>query len=107
MLRDPRVLDEDTLTIDEAAEYLRVHFTTLYRKLRRGDRTPDGGRSYLGCWSTGGRLLTSRQAIERHLAAVNGIDLDAPEAIEASPVRSKARQRELDRVDRELAAAGI
>jgi hypothetical protein len=105
MLRDPRVLNEDTLTIDEAAEYLHIHFTTLYRKLRRGDRTPNGGRSYLGCWSTGGRLLTSREAIDRHLAAVNG--LDASDAIEVTPAGSKARQRELARVDAELAAAGI
>jgi hypothetical protein len=105
MLRDPRVLNEDTLTIDGAAEYLHIHFTTLYRKLRRGDRTPNGGRSYLGCWSTGGRLLTSREAIDRHLAAVNG--LEVPEAVETTPACSKSRQRELARVDAELAAAGI
>jgi hypothetical protein len=105
MFRDARILNENSLTIDEAAEYLRVHFTTLYRKLRRGDRTPNGGRSYLGCWSTGGRLLTSREAIDRHLAAVNG--LEAPESAEPVSARSKTRQRELTRVDRELEAVGI
>ena len=55
----------------------------------------------------GGKIITSRQAVERYLAKLNGIDLDAPEAVEATPVRSKARQKELARVDAALAAAGI
>jgi excisionase family DNA binding protein len=105
MLRDPRVMNEDTLTIGEAADYLHIHFTTLYRKIRRGDRTLDGGRSHIAVWSTGGRLLTSREAIDRHLAAVNG--LEAPESAEPVPARSKTRHRELARVDAALEAAGI
>lgn len=106
---DLRILDEDQLDIKGAAQLIGVHFTTLIDKIKRGDQTPDGGRAYLGHLHVGGngsKIITSRQAIQRHMALINGIDLN-DSAVSASPARRKGRQRELARVDRVLDAARI
>jgi hypothetical protein len=106
-----RILDETRIDIDEALRRLGteenpIHFTTFYRLTKRGLKAPDGARKTLEHLRVGGRLITSVEAIERFVAATNGIDLGG-ESAAASPVRTKRRQRELDRVDAELAAAGI
>ncbi len=107
-----RILDESRIDIEEAQRRLGtddtpINFTSGYPLMSRGLKTPSGERAYVEHLRVGGRLITSIEAIARFVAATNGIDLDAPEAVEASPARSKRRQAELDRVDRELAAAGI
>jgi hypothetical protein len=106
---DPRVIDEDKIDIKGAARLIGVHFTTLIDKIKRGDQTPDGGRAYLGHLHIGGngsKILTSRQAVERYLRQINGI-ADDPAAVEASPTRSKRREKELAGVDRYLDSVGI
>jgi hypothetical protein len=108
-----RILDEHKTDIEGACELLGtadnpVHPVTVLRAMNRGGRTPTGARVYLEHLHTGGKIITSREAIERYLAALNGIDLDGASAVEEAPMRrTKARQRELDRVDAELAAVGI
>jgi hypothetical protein len=96
-----RILDEDRIELEEVCELLRISMATAYRYCRRGLEHLHTGPQ------RGGKILTSRQAVERYLAKLNGIDLDAPEAVEATPARTRRRQAELDRADRELAAAGI
>jgi hypothetical protein len=108
-----RILDETRIDIEEAQRRLGtddtpIHFTTVYRLMSRGLKTPAGEPIALEHLRVGGRLITSVEAISRFVAATNGIDLDAPEAVEATPARqTKTRQRELARVDAELAAIGI
>ena len=107
-----RVLDETRIDIEEAQRRLGtddnpVHFTTVYRLMSRGLKTPSGERAYLEHLRVGGKLITSVQAIERFVARTNGIDPDAPEPVQVAPALSKRRQAELDRVDRKLEAAGI
>jgi hypothetical protein len=104
-----RILDESRIDIEEAQRRLGtdnnpVHFTTVYRLMSRGLKSPSGQRVTLDHLRVGGRLITSIEAIARFVASTNGIDLEAPEA---PSTRSKRRQAELDRIDRELAAAGI
>jgi hypothetical protein len=95
-----RILDEDLIDLEQVSEKLKISMATAYRYCRRG-------LEHLRTAGTGGRILTSHQAVSRYLAKVNGIDLDAPEAVEASPARSKRRQKELAGVDRYLDSAGI
>ncbi len=104
-----RILDETRIDIEEAQRRLGtddtpIHFTTVYRLMSRGLKTCAGERVCLEHLRVGGRLITSIEAIARFVAATNGLCVDA---VEAPPAHDKARQRELDRVDRELASAGI
>lgn len=50
--------DEDLLTLQEAADLLRVHYMTAYRRVRRGD---------LPAFKAGGRLRLRRSDVERSL----------------------------------------
>jgi hypothetical protein len=107
-----RVLDETRVDIEEAKRRLGtdetpIHFTTVYRLMNRGLKSPTGQRITLEHLRLAGRLITSVEAISRFVAATNGIPLDAPEVLETPSVRTKERAAELARVDRELAAAGI
>jgi hypothetical protein len=107
-----RVLDETRIDIDDARRRLGteenpIHFTTFYRLTKRGLKVPGGERKTLEHLRVCGRLITSVEAIERFVAATNGIDPDASEADEATAARTRRRQAELARVDRDLDAAGI
>ena len=51
---------EDLLTLQEAADELKVHYMTAYRWVRRGD---------LEAFKTGGRLRIRRQALDDYVAA--------------------------------------
>jgi hypothetical protein len=106
-----RILGETRIPLEGARALLGTDedpasMVTVRRATHVGACTPDGGRVYLEFLKTGLKVFTSVEAVERYLAAINGFSLDAPEVISASPVRSKARQRELARVDAELAARG-
>jgi len=96
-----RILDEDCLELDGVCELLRCSPATAYRAFHRGLEHLHTGPKRRG------KIITSRQAVERYLAKLNGIDLQAADTAEASPLRTKRRQRELDRVDAELAAVGL
>jgi hypothetical protein len=107
-----RILSETRVDIEQAQRLLGtddrpIHFTTVYRLMKRGLQAPSGDRVVLESVRVGLRRITSVEAIERFVAATNGIDLDAPETVEASPARSKRRQKELAGVDRYLDSVGI
>jgi hypothetical protein len=108
-----RILDEHKIDTDETCELLGtaenpVHSVTVLRAMNQGRKTPSGQRVYLEHLHIGGKIITSREACERYLAALNGIDLDAPEAGDATPARrTKRRQVELAAVDRQLDEVGI
>jgi hypothetical protein len=107
-----QVLDETRIDVEEAQRRLGtddnpIHFTTVYRLMSRGLKTPGGERVTLEHLRIGGRLITSVEAISRFVASINGINPDAPEAVESTPARTKRREAELAAVDRRLDAAGI
>jgi excisionase family DNA binding protein len=95
-----RILDDDEhMTFEEGAKLLKVSMST-FRRYWRGElefmRTGP---------KRGGRYLTSREAIHRYLAKLNG--QAEPDPVESSPGRTtKRRQQELASVDRDLEAAG-
>jgi hypothetical protein len=96
-----RILDEDLIDLEQVREKLKISMATAYRLCRRG-------LEHLKTAGTGGRILTSRQAVARYLAKVNGIDPASGAAVEATPARrSKARERDLAGVDRYLDSVGI
>jgi hypothetical protein len=68
--------DKDRMPLEEGASLLGVSLWTM-RRYCQGDleyiRTAPG---------RGGRFLTSRQAIERYVAKLNGIDPDDTEALD-------------------------
>jgi hypothetical protein len=101
-----RILDEDRKDLKEASEFLRQSMVTTRRMINVGAETPSGPRVYLEHLHVGGKIITSRQAIERYLAAINGIDVERSGGAENGPPPAKRRQLELARVDRELDAEG-
>jgi hypothetical protein len=106
-----RILNETTIDRDEVGRLLGttanpVHSSTVLRAMNRGCKTASGERVYLEHLHTGGKIITSREAVERYLAKLNGIDLGAVEAGSTS-APSKQRVKELARVDAKLTAAGI
>jgi len=107
-----RILSETRVDVEQAQRLLGtddrpIHFTTVYRLMRCGLQAPNGKRNILESVRVGLRRITSVEAVERFVAAINGIDLDGSEVGAASPARTKRRERELARVDAALAAAGI
>jgi hypothetical protein len=103
-----RVLSEERWDRDQVCALLGWSMQTFYRACRRGlEHLHTGPRS-------GGKIITSRQEVERYLATINGIDLDDdasaavsnPGSAPTSPP-SRRRQRELARVDADLAADGF
>jgi hypothetical protein len=98
MSKSLRILDEDKLDVDGACALLGVSRISVYRAFNRGLEHLNLGPM------PGSKTVTSRQAVERYIAKLNGIDLGA-DGSEATP--SKRRKKELAEVDRQLAAAGI
>jgi hypothetical protein len=95
-----RILDETRVDVDGASEILGVTPYTIYRAMKRDDL------EYLRTGPRrGGKIITSREAIARYLAKVNG--LDASDTAGAGPARSKRRERELAKVDAALDKAGV
>jgi hypothetical protein len=107
-----RILNETRIDLEGARPYFGTpeepaSTITVRRAIRIGSRTPDGGRTYLEHLKTGLKIFTSVEAIERYFAAINGISLDGDVTDEGPWRLTKARQRELERVDAELASIGI
>src|SRR5579883_564999 len=72
-----RLLSEDLMTSSEVGQLLGVDASSVTRWMFRGvvaDRRPGipRRRHYLEHIRAGGRLLTSRQAVERFIAAQSG-----------------------------------
>jgi hypothetical protein len=105
-----RILSETKIGVERAGELMGpegepLHFTTVYRAMRTGRLAPDGVRVLLEHLTTGGRLITSVEAVERYMARLNGID---PAVVEATSAhRTKRREAVLRAVDRELDEIGI
>jgi hypothetical protein len=97
-----RILDEDQIDCDEYCHLFKVKKSSFYRACKKGlEYLRTGGPR------RGGKIVTSRQAIRRYLAQINDIELNAGDTADDPALRSKARQAELRRIDRELEAAGI
>jgi hypothetical protein len=90
-----RILDEDPIDLKDACKLVGWSPITGYRNCRRG-------LEHLRSAPRGGKILTSRAAIARFLANVNGIDLTAPEGGTAGPAFSRQRQHEINRAEATL-----
>jgi hypothetical protein len=99
-----RILDETRINIDGVRELLGtvdnpVSLSTVLRAFRQGHKTPDGGRVYLDFLRMGGKIVSSREAVRRYLAEINGIGAGAP----AGPAAGEKRRTELSRAAAECA----
>jgi hypothetical protein len=97
-----RVLDEDRLELPAVCGLLGWSLATAYRHCRRGLEhlcTGPGRR---------GKIITSRQAVERYLARLNGIE-DHADVVATTPGGTAGRRRvkRLAAVDDDLDRAGI
>lgn len=93
-------LDNETIcTLSEAAAGLDLHVSTLHRWRLRGIK---GIR--LETCRIGGRRVTSREAVQRFNEQVTAV---ADGASVPRTESSVAREKRLQRVERELEAAGI
>jgi excisionase family DNA binding protein len=98
------VLNEQTLTLGEAAKRLHVAFTTVYRWALRGIPGPDGRRVRLRAARVGASWRTSEEAIGEFVEATTP-HFDADTA--PSPRTEKARRRASEAAAKRLAEAGI
>jgi hypothetical protein len=111
MNKSLRILHETRIDLHEVCRLLGtadkpVHFATAFRAMKPGALI-DGVRVPLEFLKTRGKLVTSVEAVERYLAAINGIDLDDNAAEPRAPATTKQRARRVTEIDRELDAAGI
>ena len=95
-----RILNETRIDVDEVwwrmgPEGKPLHYTSVYRAFNPGWTAPDGGRVTLEHLRTGGRLITSVEAVERYMARAERHRPGLARGRRGSPWRSKARQREL------------
>jgi hypothetical protein len=102
---------EHKIDLADAAKLVpgHPHASTLWRWSRRGIKARDGSRVRLEHVRLGGKVFTSREAIERFgaaLAAADAAHFDPP----APPPKGRTdaqRRRAVDRATAELAEAGI
>jgi hypothetical protein len=112
-----KILGKVTITLEEAAGILCVSMTTIYRALDRGlEHLHTGPRS--------AKVITSREAVRRYMARLNGLDPSDAAAEDAAATTSpldpsdtaapappapaiKPRRRKLAAIDRDLDRAGI
>jgi hypothetical protein len=109
-----RILDEEKLSLEESRPVMGTggklaDFTTVYNAVTKGTLLPSGQRLRLEAVRLGGQWVTSREAIGRYVEALTeawtnetGERLTMP-----SKTNKRAREKELARVDAELAAAGL
>lgn len=91
-----RLMSEGLISMSEAAKLFgscrsgaATHRATLTRKCLKGDRLPDGTRLRLEHVRVANRLMTSRAAVVRYVAALTA----APAAVPAIALRSPAARR--------------
>lgn len=107
-----RLMSEGFISMAEAAKMFgscrngaATHPATLARKCLKGDLLPDGTRLKLEHVRVANRLMTSRQAVVRHIAALTAA-AGQPATSEA-PVRSPAaRTRDSAKAAAELESMG-
>jgi len=102
---------EQKLTCNEAARLApgKPHPSAVWRWCRKGVRTRSGGRIRLEHIRVGGRLFTSREALDRFFVAVAAADVgyfDTPKHA-ARPPRKGDRTAEIEAAERKLSADGI
>lgn len=80
----------------------------LWRWARRGIKSRAGHRVFLEHTRLGGRIYTTRSALERFGRAVADADLaHFATTAQQAPVMSSQRQRDVDFAERQCEAAGI
>jgi hypothetical protein len=84
-----------------------VHPSTVLRWILRGSRLPDGSRLRLEAVRTPGGWFTSREAIDRFLAALTEAALARGGAPTPAPRTPAQRRRSSARAAEQLAAVGI
>jgi hypothetical protein len=105
-----RVLSEQRIGVERACQLLGtddehpVHATRVYAAMKHGAKTRSGQRVTLEYARVIGKLVTSVEAIERFIIALNAVE---PVVLPATAKQLKRRQKELAAVDAELAAEGI
>lgn len=98
--------DEQILTFSEAAKALplvngkRPHVSTLWRWARKGVAGVK-----LETRRIGGRFVTSVEALDRFTKQLSEIEPNRPRPLKRSRV-AKQREREIERAERKLDAAG-
>lgn len=98
-----RILGEDVIGMRAVGRMTGQHSASAQRQATQGLLLPDGSRLRLEAIKHGGRLLTSKQAVKRFIAAQN----NPTAVIDSQPVRSPAaRSRASESAARELEAAG-
>jgi hypothetical protein len=107
-----RILDEHRIDLDEVCRLLGTtekpaSRATGLRAMNHGGRKPDGGRAYLEHLHLAGQVISSREAVERYLAEINGINLGGAEPVTATPPRARKREAEIARAARECEALGM
>jgi hypothetical protein len=108
-----QILDEHKIDLHETTRLLGTngkptHLSTALRAITKGIKSPLGDRVFLEALRLGGRWITSREAVERFTARLTAAALGDTSNVGAPPNRTtRQRQRELDRVDRELTQAGF
>jgi hypothetical protein len=108
-----QILDEQKISLAQSTRVLGtedkpVHLSTALRAILKGIRTPSGDRIHLEALRVGGRWITSREAVERFASRLTAAALREPQQASAPPIHtSRQREKELDRVDRRLDAAGF
>jgi hypothetical protein len=97
-----RLLGEDRIGTAAAGRLVGADQATITRWCQQGVRLPDGSRLKLEYLRVGGRLLTSRQAITRFLAAQQPLGADQTPA----PRTPAQHERAADRAAAALEAMG-
>lgn len=107
-----KLMAEGLISMTEAARLFGscrsqapTHPNTVVRKCRPGDRLPDGTRLVLEHVQVANRLMTSRQAVERHVAALTAA-FAAPADAPPAPRSPAQRKRASDAAANELRRRG-
>ncbi len=99
-----RILGETPIGMRAAARMVGQHSASLQRQATQGLLLPNGSRLRLEAIKHGGRLLTSKQALRRFIAAQNNPPAASPE--DATPRSPAARSRASERAASELERMG-
>ena len=113
----PRVHTKNAIPLSEAAKFApgRPSTCAVWRWCRVGIRTKTGQRVKLSHIRVGGRLYTSKAALNAFFAAVAEADAayfsdtlsDASRIAHSNLPTPKCRQRQIDRANAELSEAGF
>src|SRR5262245_37647597 len=101
MAADLRILNEHRIDVEKTCEHLGasgepVSASSVYRAFEPGRLSVTGQLVQLGHLKINGKLMTSLEAIERYVAALNGVGAAAP--------IPKSRKSELESARRQCEA---